>query len=430
MTMQTQIDLTKVAELSSHLQEPNWLLELRQAALQKAAELPLPQLEKTNLNRWNFSDFSLPILEEKAGELPSYAKDFLFVEDKGSLFVQHNGSVYQLKVDDESSQKGVIFCDIATAAVKHEELLKKYFMTQATKMEEHRLTALHTALFSGGLFVYVPRNVEVTLPMHALFVLEGKGIGTMPHVLVVAEENSRVEVITNFVANPEAPAALQNAVVEVIVGENAQVRVATVNDQTSETVDAMFRRALVKRDGRMEWTIADLSEGHMISHTKVQLPQTGGSVEVNSVALGTKELRANFTTEIEHVGTHTASNINTRSVMKDKANSILNSITKIEKGATKADGQQSGKVLMLNPAARGDANPILLIDENDVTAGHAASVGRIDPIQLFYLMSRGISQAEAERLVTLGFLDAVIANIPSEELRKRIYQLMERKLLS
>lgn len=429
MAMLTKIDQAKVVELSNKLNEPEWLLEFRQSAFAKASQLPLPKLEKTSLDRWNFSEFQLAIPEEN-GELPSYVKEYLFEEEEGSRFVQKNGTVLLQECDAKSANNGVIFCDLATAARDHGALLQKYFMTEAVNVAEHRLTALHAALFSGGLFVYIPRNVEVTNPIQAVFALEGNGIGTMPHVLVVAEANSRVELTVNFVVNPQNAGVLQNAVVEAIVGENAHVGIATVNDQAENTVDVIFRRASVKRDGRVEWTIADLSEGRMISHTKIALLETGGNAEVNSIALGTKSLRANLTTDIQHIGTHTSSNINARTVMKDRASSILNSITKIEKGAKKADGQQSGKVLMLNPDARGDANPILLIDENDVSAGHAASVGRIDPVQLFYLMSRGVPQKEAERLVILGFLDAVIANIPSEALRKSIYRLMERKLQS
>jgi Fe-S cluster assembly protein SufD len=192
----------------------------------------------------------------------------------------------------------------------------------------------------------------------------------------------------------------------------------------------MERFATVGRDGNLEWIVADLSDGRVISKSTTLLQEPGGHVDVKSVAFGANEMRSNITSEILHFGTHTTSDIQARSVMKDKATSILNSITKIEKGASKADGQQTGKVLMLDPEARGDANPILLIDENDVTAGHAASVGRIDPLTLFYLMSRGVSKAEASKLIIHGFLDTVIADIPSEALRSSIHETIEGKFSS
>jgi Fe-S cluster assembly protein SufD len=217
-------------------------------------------------------------------------------------------------------------------------------------------------------------------------------------------------------------------VIEVFVGAGAVVRVATVNNLGSSVVDATYRRSLVDRDGRLEWIVADMGEGRTLSDNTVHLNGKGGSADVKAVVLGTGDMRANVTTSIHHRGEHTASDINARSVMKDSASSILNSITKIEKGAKKSDGQQASKVLMLNAEARGDANPILLIDENDVVAGHAASVGRVDPLQLYYLMSRGISQAKAEQLIIRGFLDAVVSEIPSEALRNQIHRVMERKL--
>src|SRR5690606_10547040 len=147
-----------------------------------------------------------------------------------------------------------------------------------------------------------------------------------------------------------------------------------------------------------------------------------------SIVVGFGEQRSNVTASVHHWGTHTESNILSRGVVRDQANSIINGITKIEKGATKADGQQAENVLMLNSRARGDANPILLIDENDVKAGHAASVGRIADEQIHYLMTRGIPRKEAERLLTLGFLDPVVADIPLEEVKTRLRQALERKL--
>jgi Fe-S cluster assembly protein SufD len=266
--------------------------------------------------------------------------------------------------------------------------------------------------------------VEGTL--QGLFWLSGQGAGMLPHVLVVAEANSRVDLVAGFVGT-EDRSAVNNAVVEVFVGENANVRVATVNSLGKEAVDFTCRRSVVAKDGRLEWIVADLSDGRVLSDNTTNLNGKGGNVRVKAVVLGAGEMRSNVTNSIYHHAEYTESDIHARSVMKDEASSVLNSITKIEKGARKSDGQQSSKVLMLHPKARGDANPILLIDENDVKAGHAASVGRIDPVQLYYLMSRGIPREEAEKLIIYGFLDAVISEIPSEALRERIHRVIERK---
>lgn len=418
-----------VTRLSERLQEPAWLQQKRLDALQKSAELPLPQLEKTNITKWKFDDFQLageaPTVA-KLADLPAEVHAFVADESSSHLIVQQNGQLIASPNGAEYAEQGVIFTDMQTAVLQHEQLVKKY-LYQTMEQDNNKLFAMHQAFTTGGVFLYVPKNQDVKVPLQSLFWLQGHQAGSFPHVLVVAEENSRVELITNFVADHDDQPALSNAVIEVFVGQNADVRVATVNHMARSVIDVIYRRAVVERDGRLEWIIGDFSSGQVISDNNTRLTGEGGKVNVKSVGMGAGEMRANVTSTIYHAARHTTSDILAREVMKDEASSILNSITKIEKGASKSDGQQSGKVLMLNPKARGDANPILLIDENDVTAGHAASVGRVDPLQMYYLMSRGITKEEAEKLIVFGFLDAVITEIPSKPLQERLRRVIERK---
>jgi Fe-S cluster assembly protein SufD len=422
-------DEALVAQLSQQQKEPDWMLQSRLQALHQVAQLPLPRVEKTDITRWNFTDFDAYQTEamiDRLTELPEEVGQFIFDPATAHVIVQKNASVIFRQVAEELAETGVIFTDFATATREHADLVKTYFMTEAFKKEEHQLTALHAALFSGGLFVYVPRNVEVALPLQGLFWADDAKVGILPHLLLIAEANSRVDLVVNLVGE----AAVNHSMIEVFVGENAHVRLATVNNLSDAAVDVTYRRNRVERDGHLDWIVADFSEGRILSDNTTHLQGVGGNVNIKTVTLGAGEMRANITSTIHHWGPRTTSQINARSVMKDSASSILNSITHIEKGASKSDGQQTGKVLMLNAKARGDANPILLIDENDVTAGHAASVGRVDPIQMYYLMSRGISRREAEKLIVSGFLDAVISEIPSAALRQRIHHMLERKFQS
>lgn len=416
----------QISQLSQSQNEPKWALEKRLEAYQAIDSLPLPKLEKTNIDRWNFSQFQLHQADEvysQAEELPDEVSR-LILEDNSNVLVQKNGAVvYQT---EKILEQGVIFTSLQTAYKQHETLLKKYLYREDAA---DRIAAIHQAFNHGGAFIYVPRNVSIKLPLQTIFWLNGKGAGMFPHVLIVAEENSQVEFIANFMGTNEDE-AVSNSVIEAFVGQGAKVQVATISHFGDTVVDVMNRFATVGRDGNMEWIVADLSDGRIISKSTTHLQETGGHVDVKSVAFGAGEMRSNITSEILHVGTHTTSDIQARSVMKDKATSIINSITKIEKGASKSDGQQTGKVLMLDPEARGDANPILLIDENDVTAGHAASVGRIDPLTMFYLMSRGISKSEASKLIIRGFLDTVITDIPSASLQKSIHETIEGKFSS
>jgi len=424
-------DQKTVNQLSEKHREPDWMRQFRLDALQAAGRLDLPRVQKTRIDRWNFTRFE-PVTEASSLDslkaLPESVKSLLSSDmEKDNVIVQKNADPVYVHLDAALKDKGVIFTDLATAVREYPELVRQYFMTKGVRPDEHRLTALHAALWSGGVFLYVPKNVEVDLPFQSLFWADGAGVGLLSHMLVVAEANSRVDLVVNVVSEQEEE-AVHNGVLEAIVGPGARVRVATINHMDKQATDVFYRRGVVDRDGQLEWLVGDLSGGHTLSDITTHLNGTGGRVDVKSIVVGFGEQRSNVTASVHHWGTHTESNILSRGVVRDQANSIINGITKIEKGATKADGQQAENVLMLNSRARGDANPILLIDENDVKAGHAASVGRIDDIQMFYLMSRGISREEAEKLIIFGFLAPVLSAIPFESLKQQLNRVIERKL--
>ncbi|MGO4372880.1 SufD family Fe-S cluster assembly protein, partial [Paenibacillus sp. MCAF20] len=218
------------------------------------------------------------------------------------------------------------------------------------------------------------------------------------------------------------------SVVEVFVKAGAHVRFGSIHHMGETGVDMSIRRAVIENDGRMEWIIGDLNDGNTVSDTKSVLKGKGSTSDAKVISVGTGAQQMSLTTQAVHFGKSSDSDMVTRAVMKDSASAIINGITKIEHGATKANGVQTEKVLMLSPKARGDANPILLIDEDDVTAGHAASVGQVNPEMVYYLMSRGISKQDAERLIIYGFLAPVVSEIPVEAVREQLQRLLERKL--
>ncbi|KGT72820.1 Fe-S cluster assembly protein SufD, partial [Bradyrhizobium japonicum] len=248
-----------------------------------------------------------------------------------------------------------------------------------------------------------------------------------PHVLIVAEANSKVAYVDTFVSS-NGKSMVANSVVEVVVGAGASVQVASVRSLSREVNDYAFRRAVVDRDGKMEWILGEINDGNTVSNNTTILKGTASIAQTKTVSVGTGAQRQNLTSQVQHVGTHSVSQMVSKAVMTDEATTILNGITKIEKGAEKANGVQAENILMLSEKSRGDANPILLIDEDDVKAGHAASVGRVSEESIYYLMSRGITRHEAERLIILGFLEPVVAEIPIEEVQNRLRQALERKL--
>ncbi|MEK5163122.1 Fe-S cluster assembly protein SufD [Paenibacillus sp. FSL R5-0527] len=431
MTTQTvlPVEAEQLKKISAKRGEPAWLTDNRSRALQLAAELELPKLEKTRLDRWDLNNYGglSEVRQEKSQQLPESITSLVDLTEQSNLLVQRNSDTVFTRLAPELAAQGVIFTDLETAAREHGDLVQKY-LHAAVKPEENQLTALHAALWNGGVFLYVPKNVEIEAPLQSIFLLDEAEAVFAPHVLIVAEANSKVTYADNYISVNLGGKIVHNGSAEVFVNQGAKVQFATVHHLGEHATDLTFRRAIVENDGSIEWIVGEMNGGDAASETLSILKGNGSSSDVKAIAVGSGSQRLNYTTKAVHYGKSSSSQMITRAVMRESATAIINGITKIEKGATKADGQQTEKVLMLSPKARGDANPILLIDEDDVTAGHAASVGQVNPEQIYYLMSRGISRAEAERLIIYGFLAPVVSDIPLEPLQKQLQALVERKL--
>ncbi len=431
-TPTTSFGRDAAAAIARSKNEPAWLVAWREEAGELATQLDLPKPEKLPLTRWTLDQYGVNRPGQTASsisDLPAAITALLPEEESSALIVQHNSSVVYTQLSEELKVQGVILTSLEDAARNHEELLRKHFMT-AYARDEHKLAAVHAALWNGGVFLYVPRNVAIEVPIQALLFVDDAEATFMPHVLVIAESNSRVAFVEQVASSLKATSStlLHNSAVEVFAKSGAVVRYAAVHQMDASAIDIAYRRAILDSDARIEWIVGDLHNGNSITDTKSVLKGNGSSSDSKIISVGTGNQRMSLTTQAVHFGRSTESDMITRAVMKDEATAIINGITKIEKGATKANGQQTEKVLMLSPKARGDANPILLIDEDDVKAGHAASVGQVNADQVYYLMSRGITRKEAERLIIHGFLDPVVSEIPLKGLREQLHRILERKL--
>ncbi len=422
------IDGAAVSALSSSKGEPAWLTALRSEALELAAKLELPALEKTRLDRWNNGSYGSYKPAEQvqfATGLPEAVAALVPAGTENVIVQRNSGAVYQT-LSEKLKQQGVVFTDLEHAVKTHGDIIQKHLM-QAVRADENRVTALHAALWSGGVFLYVPRNVVIEEPLQALFYSDDADASFVPHVLIIAEPGSSVSYVENYASNASSEFTV-NGVVELFAKQGASVQFASVHNLGAEATDLQYRRAILENDARVEWIIGEMNDGNAMSDTSSILRGNGSTSDAKVVAIGRKEQKLNYTTRAIHWGRQTPSDMLTRAVMRDQATAIINGITKIEKGAVGANGQQTERVLMLSRNARGDANPILLIDENDVKAGHAASVGQVNPEHIFYLMSRGISREDAERLIINGFLAPIISEIPIERIAQQLQELVERKL--
>jgi len=214
--------------------EPSWLLNLRLQALAKAEELPLPKPDKTKIDKWNFTQFTHHVVQSaplsSLEELPEAVKALIDLEEETkNLYVQRDHTPAYLSLSDDLKQKGVIFTDIFTAVREHGELVAKYFMKDGVQVDEHRLTALHAALMNGGVFVYVPKNVEVKTPLQAVYIQEQEDTALFNHVIIVAEENSSVAYVENYISLQDQSCAVANIVAEVFALTNARVFFAAVD---------------------------------------------------------------------------------------------------------------------------------------------------------------------------------------------------------
>ncbi|WP_028783600.1 Fe-S cluster assembly protein SufD [Thalassobacillus devorans] len=435
MTVEISLGYDKeyVSKFSEGLNEPEWMKTLRLDALQQAERLPMPKPDKTKIDRWNFTKFTHDLRGEKMeslAELPDQILNFIDQnKDEQNLLIQKDQRPAFASLSQSLKDNGVIFTDMKTAVKEYSDLVEKYYMKDGIQVDEHRLTALHAALMNGGVFVYVPENVQVEEPLQAIFWQEDPEAALFNHVIVVADKNSSVTYVENYIShNNEEEEAVTNILTEVFAHDNAKVSFGAVDNLGAGTTTYVNRRGVADRDAKIEWALGQMNDGYTISENYTYLMGDNALGDAKTVSVGRGNQKQNFTARIVHYGKASEGYILQHGVMKDKATAIFNGIGKIEHGATKSNAEQESRVLMLSKDARGDANPILLIDEDDVTAGHAASVGRVDPMQLFYLMSRGISQKEAERLVIHGFLAPVVNQLPIDAVKEQLTQVIEGKV--
>lgn len=425
-------DEAYIREFSKSRQEPEWLLELRLRGLNLSKELALPKPDKTKIENWNFHTFQHGMKNDtvsKREDLPEEVANLIGKDNEaGNVIVQQNATVVFKELSEVLKNKGVIFTDIETAMKEHSDLVQKYFMTEAVQVDEHRLTALHAAMLNGGIFLYVPKNVEVDVPLQTVFWHENAATGLFNHVLIVAEDNSTVTYVENYLSTATGEQAVANIIAEVFAGNNAKIRYGAVDHLGENVTSYINRRGRIAKDGRIEWALGQMNDGNTVSENWTKCIGDGSSSDAKMVTIGRGEQRQNFMVRIDQIGQHSDGQIFAHGVMKDRATGIFNGIGKIEQGGKKANAEQTSRILMLSEKARGDANPILLIDEDDVTAGHAASVGRVDDMQMYYLMSRGITRQEAERLIVRGFLEPVVANLPIEGVKQALEGVIERKI--
>lgn len=331
MTTELKLPFDKefVNSFSKNNGEPAWLTELRQKALADVETLPMPKPDKTKIKNWNFTQFENHTVESNGlsslDELTEEVKALIDADaENKNLYVQQNQTAAFLSLSKELADKGVIYTDIFTAARDHSELLEKYFMTQGVKTTEHRLTALHAALMNGGAFLYVPKNVEISEPIQAVYLHDNEKANLFNHVLIVADENSSVTYVENYISTVENATGIFNIVTEVIANAGAKVQYGAVDTLAKGITTYVNRRGIAGRDARIEWSLGLMNDGNTISENVTNLMGDGSFGDTKTVVVGRGEQTQNFTTSVVHFGKNTEGYILKHGVMKDSATSIFN----------------------------------------------------------------------------------------------------------
>lgn len=403
--------------------EPQSLLDRRLAARELMTKLQLPKMQRFKFHDWPLiKDQPLQWIASDPALLSEDAAD-----DEVIKVTQFGQSTVHVSLPQELQDKGVVLTDIFTAARDHSDLFDKFFMT-AIKPEENLLTAYHLAYLNAGLFLYIPRNVEIKKPIEAELIQDNtQNEPLVSHILVIADKGSKVKFIQHLAtigdnANPA------NMMIELMAQDNSEIDFSSLDELGPQTHTYFKRRADIGRDAHVEWAVGLMNDGNTVGDMDSELLGEGGYANSKMIATTTRNQEVGVNNRVTNHGKHTTGLINQRGVILENSELIFNGIGQIIHGAHGAKADQQNRVLIMSDKARGDANPILLIDENDVEAGHAASVGPVDPHQMYYLMSRGIPRKQAERMVIRGFLGAVLSAIPSTDVRNKLIKILERKL--
>ena len=421
--------MTDLAEAKQQLtvasqqnEEPASLLDRRLAARDLMAQLRLPRMQRFNFRDW-------PLIADQPLEWVSSDTNLekIAPDDEVIRVTQVGQTTVKVHIPERLRAAGVVLTDIFTAARQYPEMFEKYFMS-AIKTDENLLTAYHVAYLNAGLFLYVPKNVEIEKPIEAELVQDNtQGQPLISHILVVADRGSKVKFIQHLttVGDQANPA---NMMIELIARDNSEIDFSSLDELGAQTHTYFKRRADIGRDAHVEWAVGLMNDGNTVGDMDSELLGEGGYANSKMIAVTTRKQEVGVNNRVTNHGKHTTGLINQRGVILENSELIFNGIGQIIHGAHGSKADQQNRVLIMSDQARGDANPILLIDENDVEAGHAASVGPVDPHQMYYLMSRGIPRKQAERMVIRGFLGAVLSAIPAADVRNKLVEILERKL--
>lgn len=430
----------EIVEQISHMKgEPQWMLEFRLRALEHFKARPMPTWGP-DLSGLNLDDIYYYVKPAEADakswdDVPDTIKrtfDRLGIPEAERKFLAGVGAQYESEmvyhnIQDHLAAQGVIFLSIEDGLRQHPDLFKKYFGT-VVPIEDNKFAALNSAVWSGGSFVYVPPNVKVDLPLQAYFRLNSAKIGQFERTLIIADEGAQVHYVEGCTAPQYTTDSFHSGVIEIVVNKGARVRYSTIQNWSTNVYNLVTQRAMVQEGGTMEWVDANMGSKLTMKYPSCYLMGPGAHGEILSIAFAGPGQQQDAGGKVIHFAPHTSSKITSKSISKGGGRSSYRGLLKVYEGAEDSKSNVSCDALILDPESRSDTYPVIEIDEDDVTVGHEASVSKVGEEQLFYLMSRGLSQEEATTMVVSGFIEPFVKELPMEyavEMNRLIQLQME-----
>mgnify|MGYP001212851924 CR=1 FL=1 len=418
-----------VRKISASKNEPEWMLQKRLQSLRIFQESKLPNwgpnLENLNLNEITY--YINPDEKSHATKWEDVPEDIRKTFEKlGIPEAEKNalagaGSQYESitayhNLKEEWAKKGVIFEDMDEALKKYPGLVKEYFMTKCVPINDHKFASLHSSVWSGGTFIYVPKNVKVTVPLQAYFRMNAKKSGQFEHTLIIADEGSEVQYIEGC-SNPLFKDAynLHAGCVEIYVKKNAKVRYTSMESWSKKTFNLNTKRAIVSKDGVIEWINGNTGSNTTMLYPCSLLTEPGAKCESIGIAYAGEGQNQDTGMKVIHLASNTNSTIISKSISKDGGITSYRGLLKVVKGAKNIKSNVQCDALMMDNKSQSNTFPTMEIKENDnVDIAHEATVGKIGQDQIFYLMSRGLSEEEATKMIVRGFMEPVSKQLPLE----------------
>ena len=428
-----------IKEISQIKDEPRWMLGYRL----ESYKIFLEKNDLTwgaDLSELNYDDIKYYVSHSDKSEtnwedVPEDIKntfDKLGIPEAEQKFLSGAGGQYDSEVvyhdmKKELTNKGVIFSDPETALKEHPEIFKEYFGTVIPSLD-NKFSALNSAVWSGGSFIYVPPGVKIDYPLQAYFRINTENMGQFERTLIIADEGSQIHYVEGCTAPTYTSASLHSAVVEIICKKNSRVRYSTIQNWSGNVYNLVTKRAIAEEGAVMEWVDGNLGSKVTMKYPSVYLNGENAHGEVLSVAFAGNGQHQDAGGKIVHNAPNTTSKIVSKSISKNGGRSSYRGLNKIGKNAKNSKSNVICDALLLDKDSQSDTYPYIEIDNDQVNIEHEATVSKIGEEQLFYLMSRGISELEASAMIVNGFIEPLVKELPMEyamELNKLIQLQME-----